>query len=413
MFSPGKNSPLMPILDLLKMVKLKQILQSMSVMLVTFILIFLMGEVTVRAFANIAPPLTVRTPKIGMTYRKNMKAEVFATESEKKVFIKTNNEGFRGSTRPVLKDANTVRIAVLGDSQIAAINTNEEETFVALLEEKLNQLHPQKRWEVFNFGVSGASTAQELNLYEEVVKKYQIDLVVCAYLNSNDFSDNSNRLSWNPRIYIDFKPGSEELITAYLSPIKGPSRWLTEHSRLYVWQKDKVSHAINNFVSRGGAGKDRMIRGGALIFVNDPTDVDLVYSWKLNRKLIETFHDRVTSDGGLFVFISIPDKFELLKDEWAQFQSLVLGTSYEGKIDVNYPQEKLESIVKPYGINYLFLKEAFAAHMKDLSPADPAYYLSYQSGRAHLNENGNLLMTNRFYEYLGEKGILKVLIEKR
>lgn len=86
------------------------------------------------------------------------------------------------------------------------------------MENKLNLQYPQVHWEVFNFGVSGANTAQELNLYRELVRKYNMDIIVCAYYNGNDFSDNSLRLGRSPGIYMDFKEGSDELATFYPAP---------------------------------------------------------------------------------------------------------------------------------------------------------------------------------------------------
>ena len=391
--------------------KPKNLLINLSISLITIFFILILGEIAIRSFTNISPPLTVRNLKIGKTYRKNISKEIFAPESEKKVFLKFNNEGFRGSTRPIAKNDNTIRIAILGDSQIAAINNNEEDTFVVLLQKKLNRLYPKMKWEVFNFGVSGASTAQEFNLYKKVVKKYDMDVVVCAYTNANDFSDNSMRLSWNPRIYMDFKDDSDDLTTLYLNPTKKFSIWLNENSMLYVWQKLMMNHAISNFISAGAAGKNNMIRGGALIFVNDPKDDDLVYSWKLNEKLIQEFNDTVTDDGSLFIFLSIPNRIELLEWQWEEFQSIASGTKYEGKIEQNHPHNKLYSIVKRHGIRHLFLRYAFEAHTKGLSRNNPRYYFSYKSGSGHLNEIGNILMTNAFYKYLDKTGIIKKLIE--
>ncbi len=387
--------------------------KNLSVLFFTLLLICLVGEAAVRAFTDISPSLTVRNVKIGNTYRKNMSKTLFAPESGKDVLITTNNEGFRGLTRPVVKKENTIRIAIIGDSQIAAINTNEEETFVVLLQNKLNRLHPNKEWEVFNFGVSGASTAQELNLYREVVKKYEMDIVVCAYLNTNDFTDNSIRLSNNPRIYMDFSRNSEDLVTLYLNPTRKFSNWFNENSRLYVWQKHMVAQAKHHLISRGMAGDNHLIRGGSLIFVNDPENKDLAYAWKLNRKIIETFHHNVTQAGSVFIFLSIPHHVELLDEQWKEFEGSVSGTKYEGKINRDYPQNQLTAIVTEHGIRHLFLREPFAAHMNRLNPTDPQYYTAYQSGTGHLNETGNLLMTERFYEYLYQEGIIQKLTETK
>jgi len=114
--------------------------------------------------------------------------------------------GIRGDDRPYEKPENTCRIAVLGDSQIAAIATRERDTLVAPLEGMMNRRQPGIHWEVFNFGISASSTAQEIALYRELASRYDPDVVVCAYYVGNDFSDNCDRLSGYPRPYMNLNP---------------------------------------------------------------------------------------------------------------------------------------------------------------------------------------------------------------
>ncbi|HER63404.1 MAG TPA: hypothetical protein ENO11_05440, partial [Desulfobacteraceae bacterium] len=252
---------------------LKRFGQNLLLLLSTLLVMAVAGEAAVRLFSELSVPLIKRSEKLGTTYRENSTREIVGPESNRKVLIRINGDGFRTPSRPTAKPPDTVRIAIIGDSQIAAINTPEEHTMPVLLEERLNNRYPQRHWEVFNFGVSGANTAQEFNLYRELVRNYNMDVVVCAYYNGNDFSDNSLRLSRNPRIYMDFREGSDELITIYPAPSrKRMSNWLNEHSRLYIWQKYFIGDAVNNFLASGGAGKNQKVRDEFLIFVDDPYD---------------------------------------------------------------------------------------------------------------------------------------------
>ena len=392
------------------MKKLKNILINLSISFLTILFIVLVGEIFIRYFTDIPPPLMVKNIKLGDTYRKNTSTVIFAPESKKYVSLSFNNEGFRGPSRDIVKPNNTIRIAILGDSQIAAIDSDVKDTFVHLLEQKLNHHHPERNWEVLNFGVSGASTAQELNLYKEIVRKYKVDIVVCAYLNANDFSDNSNRLSRYPRIYMDFKPASDQLITLHLNPIKNLSKWLNENSRFYVWQKHAMKRFRNNFIATGLAGKNTKIRGGVLIFVNDPGNDDLTHSWRLNDRLITEFNQTVNNDGSLFIFVSIPHAIEFLDPLWNEFKQMAVGTKYEGNIKREHPQKRLSLIVAKRGIRHLFLKDIFEAHTRGLNRDNINYHVSYNSGSGHLNEIGNHLMTNSFYDYLKNNGIIMSVI---
>lgn len=393
--------------------KLKRFSQNILLLLLTILLMVIGGELAVRQFTDLSVPLVKRNQQLGMTYRENSLREIIGPESKQKVLIRINEEGFRTPSRPKIRQPGTVRIAIIGDSQIAAINTGENDTMAVLLEDKLNRRHPQVQWEVFNFGVSGANTAQEFNLYRELVRKYHVDVVVCAYYNGNDFSDNSVRLSRSPRIHMDFKQGSDELITLYPAPSrKKLSNWLNENSRLYIWQKYFIGDAINNLLASGAAGKNQQVRDEFLIFVDDPRDDALAYSWRINERIIRDFNTYVTADNAFFIFLSIPHGIETTEWQWEEYRRMAAGTKYATKIDRRYPEKKLEQIMTAHRIDHLFLRRIFEDHLRKSGPKAPGHYLAYRQGRGHLNETGNLVMADALISHLLDRGIIAKLVEK-
>jgi len=223
---------------------IKAIGSRILMILVTLLVILLVAEFITRTFSKIQPPLSIKDPKIGEKYSPNFSDKVYVEESHRFVHLKFNKDGFREIDRDYNKPKNTCRIVVLGDSQIAAIATHEKDTLVRQLEKILNQKHPKINWELFNFGISGASTARELTLYKELASKYDPDLVICAYFLGNDFSDNCDRLSWNPRIYMNIDKHGE--LCKKPVPVKKRklSAWLNKNSLFYVWQKYKVNIAL-------------------------------------------------------------------------------------------------------------------------------------------------------------------------
>lgn len=384
--------------------------QNILLLFATILLLVIAGELAVRLFSDLSVPLVKRNRQFGMTFRENSIREIIGPESKQKVLIRINEEGFRTPSRPKIKQPGAVRIAIIGDSQIAAINTREEDTMAVLLEDQLNILQPQVHWEVFNFGVSGANTAQELTLYRELVRKYDMDVVVCAYYNGNDFSDNSIRLSRNPGIHMDFKHGSDELITLYPAPTrKTLSNWLNENSRLYVWQKYFIGDAINNLLASGVAGKNQKVRDEFLIFVDDPTDAALAYSWRINEKIIRDFNKDVTADNAFFIFLSIPHGIETTAWQWEEYLRMAAGTKYAAKIDRGYPEKKLEEIMARHQIDHLFLRSIFIQHLRKSNSNVPGRHLAYKEGLGHLNETGNLVMANALLYHLQNRGIITKL----
>ncbi len=109
------------------------------------------------------------------------------------VFYRTNHAGFRDREHAEAKPANTVRIAVLGDSYCEAVQVELEDTFWAVCERKLNECEPlaDKQIEVLNSGVSGYGTAQELLTLRHHLWQYDPDIIVLAFLTGNDIRNNS------------------------------------------------------------------------------------------------------------------------------------------------------------------------------------------------------------------------------
>ena len=78
--------------------------------------------------------------------------------------FEVNSAGFRDREHTLDKPTDVIRVAVLGDSYIEALQVSTEAMFATVLEQELNsrKVFGQQRVEVLSFGVSGFGTAQEL-----------------------------------------------------------------------------------------------------------------------------------------------------------------------------------------------------------------------------------------------------------
>jgi hypothetical protein len=104
--------------------------------------------------------------------------------------VRINGLGFRDSREYALeKPSGTFRILVLGDSVTFGHGATFETTYPYLLEKRLEAWRPDVRWEVWNLGVPGYNTRQELVYLQEVGRQYQPDLVVIGFY-PNDFTGN-------------------------------------------------------------------------------------------------------------------------------------------------------------------------------------------------------------------------------
>jgi hypothetical protein len=121
----------------------------------------------------------------------------------------------------------------------ALVATEEEKTWVAILEQLLNQESADKLSEAMNFRVSRESTGQELVLYQEAVSNYQPEIIILALFVGNDVTGNSRLMTRAPRIYFDLAPDGGVRRRPYSALEGRTSAWLNQHSRLLRLVQDR------------------------------------------------------------------------------------------------------------------------------------------------------------------------------
>ena len=362
-------------------------LASSSLLILAVIL-----EIAVRVFSDIQPPITETDPVSGKHYRAHFDGELYVEEADAKVHIRINAAGFRGEDRPLAKPRGVRRIALLGDSFIAAIATKEEETTAVQLERMLNASGSGFRWEVMNFGISGASTGTELVTYREVARHYQPDIVLCAFYNGNDLADNSPKLSSaTNRIYFELDSDRELVQMPFYDTRRKVARWLNQHSRLYIWQKHLFTRARNAW---GG------LRPGSWAFCSDPPD-HVAESWELTEKLLLRFRDRVEEHGSRFAVVVIPNARQVYDDLWAEFSR---EAGDRCTLDREYPGTQLTRICSQGKVPLLRLLPSF----RDSAPAHSSKKEDewlFNMGIGHFNRVGNSLAAKEILRFLDREGL--------
>jgi hypothetical protein len=275
---------------------------------------------------------------------------------------------------------------MIGDSMIASVATDEENTLVRLLEKRWNT--EAAHWEVMNFGVSSASTGQELVLYREVAARYDPDVVVCAFYVGNDLADNSYRLTRAPRIYFELDEHGalrRRPFTVASAARGGIGDWLDAHSRFYVWQKQAL----------------RELRGRARTWLGQPEAAhwifarteppDVADAWTLTGKLLTTFASEVQANGGRFAVVMVPSAEQVYDDLWegVRRQAGAPGRDF----DRTHPEARLGAICREAGIPFVSLLPAFRARAHRATSTFEPEWLFHQ-GRWHLNDEGQRVATD-------------------
>lgn len=168
-------------------------LANILLSLVTLLALILLGEIVARVmkldaggqdrYLNPADrffftiPINERDPNLFWRLRPNAR---FGK-------LSTNARGFRGKDFDRVKPDNTVRIVVLGDSCTLGVGVGNEETYAAVLEDRLNRIPGSKtRYEVINAGVAGYTSLQGLRYLKSRIIRYRPDVIV-AQFGFNDY----------------------------------------------------------------------------------------------------------------------------------------------------------------------------------------------------------------------------------
>ena len=127
---------------------------------------------------------------------------------------KFSSAGLRDREREIAKPAGVYRIAVMGDSAAEGLQVEQNETYAARLEERLNRKQNQSKqnqgakFEVINFGCSSYSTGQEYLQYKRQVQAYKPDLILLMMCKGDTLENNLNPQDRNkaeprPYFYLD------------------------------------------------------------------------------------------------------------------------------------------------------------------------------------------------------------------
>jgi len=104
--------------------------------------------------------------------------------------VHINSLGFRDPRDYSLTKApNTLRILVLGDSVTFGHGSVYEHTYPRLLELSLKAWRPLIDWQIWNLGVPGYDTSQELTTLLQDGPRYRPDLVVVGFLENDVFGN--------------------------------------------------------------------------------------------------------------------------------------------------------------------------------------------------------------------------------
>jgi lysophospholipase L1-like esterase len=354
--------------------------------------VLLAAEAGVRLLARDSPSLLVADRLVGKRFLPGFAGRVYVPECGCDVDLRFNRDGLRGPDRPHRAPPGVKRVAIVGDSMVAAVATAEERTLASVLENRLRASRPDVGWEVMNAGISSSSTGSELALYREVLAAYAPDVVVLVFWVGNDLADNSAALTSAPRLYFDLDSQGRLKQLPFAFEPDPLGEWLDRHSRFYVWQKSALRQARATLRAASPA-----LEPVELVFAQPEPDA-ASHAWAITAALVAAFAREVGARGSELVLVAAPAPAQIYDDLWAE---LDVRAAREGTpLERDHPDERLVALSRAAGIPFLSLREAFLAkapHRDSRRLDEQLYY----DGRFHWNDAGNALAADALLEVVG------------
>ncbi|HEX8292019.1 MAG TPA: SGNH/GDSL hydrolase family protein, partial [Pyrinomonadaceae bacterium] len=278
---------------------------------------------------------------------------------EGEAHVSINSDGLRDREHPQGKPANTLRVAVVGDSYAEAFQVEREKAFWSVLEAGLRACPALagREVEVINFGVSGYGTAQELLTLREKVWGYEPDVVLLAVTTNNDVLDNSRALKMTEEIpYFRLEGGrlalddSFKRTAAFRLRNSAPNRlgrWLRERlrfvqavheaqgaikSRLDAWRERRRlarEKGKEGAGAAGGAETTAPARPGATppagdvpadelgtanVIYREPADDVWRDAWLVTERLLAEMNAEVKSRGARLYVVTLSNGIQVYPD---------------------------------------------------------------------------------------------------
>ena len=328
-------------------------------------------------------------------------------QTEGKAYITISNHGLRDREHSKIKPPDTVRIAVLGDSYAEALQVPLEDTFWAIMEQRMNSCKPfgDKYIEVINFGISGYGTAQEFLWLRRYVWEYSPDIVLLAFLTGNDIRNNSKILEPDKfRPFFFFQDGMLELDNSFVnhptyrwktSWIWSLRRTLSRYSRtLQLLNKLKILYNSNKL------NRHDRIQGEEIGLDNQiytaSKSLDWQDAWKITEALLLRMLTEAAAHNARFVVVTLSNSIQVHPDPEVRRRFI----EKHQVNDLLYPDRRIEAFAQQEGIEILSLAPIFQQYAKNTGVFLHGFEDS--SGFGHWNQHGHRLAGELLSRYFCE-----------
>jgi hypothetical protein len=307
--------------------------------------------------------------------------------------IVSNSLGMRGEE---WRSDAKLKIALLGDSFLHALTIPDKLHVSTKLSQSTNS-------NVWNGGVSGYGTYQELLLWRKLMKARKPDITIVFLYLENDIRDNQCKLCRAEGQV--FSPCCEVVADIVIQQNDFEIRKPTEEGwKAWLKRNCYTSRMIRNLFKSETKPTEAKQFFETESFAYNVYRPNLSESWKHGWKAtawaLQRLKEECDGIGSKLLVVSVPGVIQLSTD-WKAEMKTQLGSDYvPTDFNLNYPIQQLHSITDSAGIDLLDLQPAFMAYRDKYKLANPVFGWCCDG---HWNPLGHQLAADLIQNYLVEK----------
>ena len=357
----------------------------------------------------------VLTPQIEGWYRK-----------EGESYVRINSAGLRDVEHSKTKPANTLRIAVIGDSYAEALQVPLENAFWKIAENRLQQCAALggKTIEVINFGVSGYGTAQELITLQQKVWEYAPDVVLLAVTTNNDVTDNLRALKKTDEIpYFVYRGDRLEADNSFRenpafrwrnSALSRFGTWLRDHLR-FVQLGHQAQYALKNYLAKNKAPAQQVSNqpspqnppksspvqaedvGIDNLIYREPVDAVWQEAWRVTEGLLREMRAEAEQKNAKFVVVTLSNGIQVFPEAAPRRAFL----DRIGATDIFYPDTR----IKNFGARENIAVFTLAPELQAYAEQNKVFLHGFGEniGNGHWNSEGHRVAGEKLSQKLCEE----------
>jgi len=310
-------------------------------------------------------------------------------------YVRINSAGFRDREHELVRPGDTVRIAVLGDSQVVGGQVPIEKSLVPLVERELASCAPLgRRVEALNFAQPGYNLTQIYLTLRRYVWQYQPQIVVEVISTNVSILNNLRELHVGEAPGVPFwvwKDG--HLVEDHPAfDAEGARRQaqlfaLMNRSRLLLMlneARNGLSKKLASMRTSAAGPQSKPSNYAAIWPYIPPQDPRMVTAWNTTEALLEKIHDECERHGAELWIVTLDMLMQSTpyETERQEFQRKL------GLATLDYSDDRIEAIARRNHIRYIRL----APRMRDYAVRNHVYlhgFFNTKPGSGHWNETGH------------------------